>query len=107
MQGKLGYYLGLTGSMLKGVDVLYAGIATHYCESSEIPDLESALLRTKSAGEVDTVINKFCPKTDVPFSLAGNLEQINKCFDASSVVGILKKLEADGSEWAQNTTQVF
>ncbi len=28
----LGYYLALTGARLKGVDVLHAGVATHYVE---------------------------------------------------------------------------
>lgn len=86
--------------------MLYAGIATHYCESSSIPDLERALLHTTNANEVHTVINEFCPKIHLPFSLANNLKRINECFDASSVVAILNKLETDGSEWAKKTTKV-
>lgn len=89
-----------------GPDVLHAGIATHYCESSKIPELERTLLQTKSAKEVDTVINEFCPKIQLPFSLAKNLDRINECFDAPSPVEILNKLEKDGSEWAKKTTKV-
>lgn len=86
--------------------MLYAGIATHYCESSKIPELERTLLQTKSAKEVDTVINDFCPKIQLPYSLAKNLDQINECFDASSTVEILNKLEKNGSEWAKKTIKV-
>lgn len=88
-----------------GPDVLYAGIATHYCESSKIPDLENALLSTKNAKEIDTVINEFCPKIHLPSSLAKNLQQINECFDAPSVVEIINKLQKDGSEWGKKDDQ--
>lgn len=85
---------------------MHAGIATHYCDSSKIPQLEHALLQTKNAIEVDTVLNDFCPKIQLPSRLARNIEQINECFDASSVVEILNKLEKDGSEWAKKTIKV-
>lgn len=85
---------------------MHAGIATHYCESSKIPELERTLLQTKNANEVDTVINEFCPKIQLPYRLAKNLEQIDECFDASSVMEILNKLEKDGSEWAKKTIKV-
>lgn len=86
--------------------MLYAGIATHYCESSKIPELERALLQTKNPKEVDNVINDFCPKIQLPYSIAKNLDQINECFSASSMVEILDKLEKDGSEWAKKTIKV-
>ena len=86
--------------------MLYAGIATHYCESSKIPELERTLLQTKNAKEVDTVINDFCPKIQLPYRMTKNLDQINECFDASSVVEILNKLEKDGSDWAKKTIEV-
>lgn len=72
-----------------------------------MPQLENALMQTKNAQEVDNVINDFCPKIQLPYRLAKNFEQINECFDASSVVEILNKLEKDGSEWANRTTKVL
>jgi 3-hydroxyisobutyryl-CoA hydrolase len=44
MDGYLGIYLGLTGFPLKGADVFYAGIATHYVPSARIPELERRLM---------------------------------------------------------------
>ena len=44
MGGKLGLYLALTGYRLKGGDVFKSGVATHMCESQELPALEQDLL---------------------------------------------------------------
>lgn len=43
MDGELGTYCALTSEQLKGVQVFYAGIATHYIHSSSLPDLEARL----------------------------------------------------------------
>lgn len=89
-----------------GVDVLNAGIATHYCKSEKIQELEKALLDLKNVGEVDNVINDFCPKPKSEFVLAKHLDQINKCFNAATMEEILDNLEKDNSEWAKQTVKV-
>lgn len=43
MDGQVGLYLALTSEQLKGVDVFWSGIATHYLHSSSLPDLEARL----------------------------------------------------------------
>ena len=43
MDGQLGMYLALTSEQLKGPNVFYAGVATHYLHSSSLPDLEARL----------------------------------------------------------------
>ncbi|KAK5119112.1 hypothetical protein LTR62_000323 [Meristemomyces frigidus] len=43
MDGQVGMYCALTSEQLKGVDVFWAGIATHYLHSSSLPDLEARL----------------------------------------------------------------
>ncbi|EKG16396.1 Crotonase core [Macrophomina phaseolina MS6] len=43
MDGQMGTYLALTSEQLKGVDVFYHGIATHYIHSSSLPELEARL----------------------------------------------------------------
>ncbi|KAH8276212.1 hypothetical protein KR026_004886, partial [Drosophila bipectinata] len=107
LQGKLGLYLGLTGYRLKGGDVFYAGIASHYCESSKIPELETALLNCPDADDVPELLQKFHSKPEKPFSLEPVLEQINKNFAADSVEGILENLQNDGSEWAKKTLETL
>lgn len=91
-----------------GQDVLHAGIATHYCDSSKIPELEHSLLNMSTANGigVEEVINDLCPKIHSEFSLSKSLEQINRSFDAASVEEIICRLENDDSEWAKNTLQV-
>lgn len=86
--------------------MLHAGIATHYCDSSKIPDLEHTLLQLKDSSDVDGVINDFCPKVQSDFILAKHLDEINECFDASSVEEIFLKLEKNGSKWAKDTIKV-
>lgn len=90
-----------------GQDVLHAGVATHYCESATIPEIEKALLELKNTKDVDSVMNDFCPKPKSEFVLAKHLDQINTTFNAPTVEGILSNLEKDGSEWAQNTIKVY
>ncbi|XP_026833946.1 3-hydroxyisobutyryl-CoA hydrolase, mitochondrial isoform X2 [Drosophila erecta] len=107
LQGKLGLYLGLTGYRLRGGDVFYSGIATHYCESSKIPDLETALLNCPDADDVPELLQKFHSTPEKPFSLDPVLEQINKNFSADSVEGILENLQNDGSEWAKKTLETL
>lgn len=106
LQGKLGAYLGLTGFRLKGADVLHAGIATHFCASEKLPELEKSLLDVSNNNEIDEVLKKYCPRPDSEFCLKPHLEQINQCFGVQSVEEILQQLERDNSEWAQKTIKV-
>jgi 3-hydroxyisobutyryl-CoA hydrolase len=43
MDGAMGTYLALTSDQLKGVDVFYHGVATHFIHSSTLQQLESRL----------------------------------------------------------------
>ncbi|XP_064555284.1 3-hydroxyisobutyryl-CoA hydrolase, mitochondrial isoform X2 [Drosophila montana] len=107
LQGKLGLYLGLTGHRLRGGDVYYAGIATHYCVSSKIAELEQALLNCPDADDVPDILKKFHSQPEKPFSLQPVLEQINKHFSASSVEGILESLQNDDSDWAKKQLEIL
>lgn len=86
--------------------MLHAGIATHYCESSKIPEIEKALLELEDTKDVDNVINDLCPKPNSEFILAKHLDQIDKSFNATSIEEILSNLEKDNSDWAQKTIKV-
>lgn len=89
-----------------GADVLHAGVATHYCESGKIADIEKALLALKNSNDVESVINEMCPKPQSEFILSKHLDQINEAFSGSSVEEILSILEKDNSEWAKKTIKV-
>lgn len=82
------------------------GIATHYCTSDKLAELEKELLICNCDNDIEKILNKFCPVDDSPFVLDNYLKQINEHFSASTVEGIIKNLQSDKSEWAQKTLAV-
>lgn len=87
--------------------MLHAGIATHFCDSSKIPDLENTLLNLKNTNDVENVISDFCPNPKSEFTLAKHMDQINNHFTAPSIEEIFNNLEHDDSKWALQTINVF
>lgn len=99
--GGLGMFLALTGHRLRGGDLFHAGLATHYCPTPQLAELEAALLAlpTNTKPEhVQGVLDTFHqPPED--FSLAPHLKDIKECFTAPSLVEIIVKLEKSPSEF--------
>lgn len=107
LQGKLGLYLGLTGDRLKGIDVLLAGIATHFVPSNKLSDLKQDLL-TNEQSDIEEVLNKYQPERLNPeFCLAPYMSKIDKCFSVTSIEEIIQRLKEDNSEWAQKTLNML
>ncbi|XP_058798102.1 3-hydroxyisobutyryl-CoA hydrolase, mitochondrial [Phymastichus coffea] len=101
LQGKLGMFLGLTGYRLKGVDVLHAGIATHYVSSDKLEDVTTELLSENS--NIDAVLKPYLlENVKQKFSLAPHIDLINECFSTPTVEGIIKRLKEKNSEFAKN-----
>ncbi|KAJ8911962.1 hypothetical protein NQ315_012773 [Exocentrus adspersus] len=107
LKGRLGWYLALTGYRLKGIDLLKAGIATHYCESNQLKDLEEALLNSSNEEDIKIILAKFNKTDKSEFSLKSVLEKIDNCFSANTVEEILERLERDGSTWAEGTINLL
>jgi len=102
LDNHLGFYLALTGARLKGYDNVLAGIATHFCPSEKIAELEVALLNNPQ--EADAIIKSFSAVPEnANFSLTPHLEKIERIFSSETVEEILAKLEQDGSKWAKTT----
>ncbi|KAL8664630.1 MAG: hypothetical protein Q9202_002900 [Teloschistes flavicans] len=107
LEGELGTYLALTSTPLKGVQNLYAGTATHYIDSSVLPNLTSRLaelvfkdydnLRRRLL-IIDHTIQEYntgLPHDEPPY-LAGNLRlAIDHCFRHDTVEGIVSALEKE------------
>ncbi|KOC65721.1 3-hydroxyisobutyryl-CoA hydrolase, mitochondrial [Habropoda laboriosa] len=107
LEGKLGLYLGLTGNRLRGVDVLLAGIATHFIPSEKLLDLKQELLMTEQP-DLKEILNKYQPKKlNQEFSLAPYMDEINKYFSASCVEEIIDRLKENNSEWAEKTLKML
>uniref|UniRef100_A0A8C3YH09 3-hydroxyisobutyryl-CoA hydrolase n=1 Tax=Catagonus wagneri TaxID=51154 RepID=A0A8C3YH09_9CETA len=84
LQGKLGYFLALTGFRLKGRDVYTAGIATHFVDSEK--------------SKIDQ---------DKSFILEEHMDKINSWFSASTVEEIIENLQQDGSSFALEQLKVI
>ncbi|XP_019696113.1 3-hydroxyisobutyryl-CoA hydrolase, mitochondrial isoform X2 [Harpegnathos saltator] len=106
LKGKLGLYLGLTGHRLKGVDVLLAGIATHYVPSEKLPDLKHDL-STSPNDSINDILIKYQPKLNCEFSLAPHMSQIEHCFSAPTIEEIIERLKEDDSEWARKNVEIL
>jgi enoyl-CoA hydratase/carnithine racemase len=58
LKGSLGTYIALTGKRLKGDDLMYAGLATHYVPSNKVENLKQALIQaSKISNEKDATTN--------------------------------------------------
>ncbi|KAF1346193.1 ClpP/crotonase-like domain-containing protein [Delphinella strobiligena] len=129
MDGQLGTYLALTSEQLKGVNVFLAGIATHYIDSSSLPDLEARLAELNFNDSqrlperlriVNDTIEEFATGMphDVPHQISGNIRlAIDYCFqeayDIEEILAALKEsCEAsttpeDIRKWAEKTEKTI
>lgn len=102
MTGELGMFLGLTGHRLKGWDCLHSGIATHAVKEEMVDELEEALVGLQVVNEetVKNVLEQFTPEEarEHVFSLANNIDEINRIFNSDSVEDIVRKLKSEKSE---------
>ncbi|XP_048479176.1 3-hydroxyisobutyryl-CoA hydrolase, mitochondrial [Plutella xylostella] len=106
LNGNLGIYLGLTSERLKGGDVLKAGIATHYVNSSRLSDLEEKLSGCTNTDEISRVLDEFNERTG-EFSLTPYLQHIDYCFAADTIEEIIERLKTVNNEWSIKTLQVL
>jgi enoyl-CoA hydratase/carnithine racemase len=96
LPGALGYYLGLTGTRLRGADAVHAGFATHFVAKADLPALSAALARDG----VEALAEFAAPLP--PFALAEQRAAIDRCFSADTVFEVLARLEDEGA-WGQAT----
>lgn len=118
LPGAVGTYLALTSERLKGVNVFYSGLATHYLHSSSLPALESRLAELQFPDTmdfhtrlkvVDDTIEEYAtglPHNE-PILLAGELRKaIDRCFSFDAVddiVAALKQEQGIAKQWAEHT----
>ncbi|RYR06899.1 hypothetical protein Ahy_B05g074214 [Arachis hypogaea] len=90
-----GEYLGLTGTRLKGAEMLACGLATHFIPSMRLQSLENALQAVTSSNVstiatlIETFANKAYARKNSSFM---RLEIINKCFSKETVEDIIHTL---------------
>lgn len=128
LEGQIGAYLALTSERLKGVNAFYAGIATHYIDSSTLSSLTARLaeLEFKDYEDIHSrlaTINATIAEFDTglphdePILLAGELRKaIDRTFGHSSVEAIVSALEHEEQDtenpqrirdWATSTLKTL
>ena len=65
--GSAGRYIAMTTTRLNGIDLVAAGLATHFVPSAQIPALQAALLQCPGSADVATVVN-YCENVLFSFS---------------------------------------
>ena len=105
LEGRLGTYLALTSERLKGVNAFYAGVATHYIDSSSLSSLTARLaeLEFKDYDDMHSRLASIAATIaefdtglphDEPMLLAGGLrEAIDRCFGHTEIEAIIRALE--------------
>eukprot|EP00053_Salpingoeca_punica_P011251 m.100474 g.100474 ORF g.100474 m.100474 type:complete len:381 (-) comp15627_c0_seq2:343-1485(-) len=93
LKGRLGFFLGLTGHRLKGAQVLHAGVATHYIQSSDIPALLKSLEGLQRPNLVQDALDSFHRPPSEPAALDAHAALIDHAFGADSPSEIVKRLE--------------
>jgi 3-hydroxyisobutyryl-CoA hydrolase len=123
LDGEIGTYLALTSERLNGVQTLYAGVATHYLDSSVLGNLTARLaelvfrdyatlperldLVNKTIAEFSTGLPS---QEQEPILVRGQLRNaIDRCFKYNTVEEIIKALENEtkNKEWAQKTLETL
>ncbi len=100
--GQTGLYLALTCQRAKAFDARYIGFSTH-----TVPAESLALVRDEiiaSPSHLEDILSLYDRAPDAAASeLAPHRAQIDACFAHNRVEDIVAALEADGSDWAQET----
>ncbi|KAJ9658076.1 3-hydroxyisobutyryl-CoA hydrolase [Neophaeococcomyces mojaviensis] len=131
LDGEVGTYLALTSERLMGVQAMYAGIATHYLDSSVLQPLTTRLSELNFRDHanirerndlINSTIAEFTTELPSPASyekakngdISGDLrEAIDRCFHFNTIDEILEALRAESqgegriAEWAQATVKTI
>ena len=94
LRGSVGVWMGLTGARLGGADAAWAGVATHYVPSARLASLADEIAE-------DGVAVLASAAEPAATALSDQLAAINRCFGGGSIADILRRLEAEDTDWAR------
>ncbi|MGB3281200.1 MAG: enoyl-CoA hydratase/isomerase family protein [Pseudorhodobacter sp.] len=99
--GRLGEYLGTTGTRMGPGDAIYAGFADHFVPEADWPALTEALVK----GGIEALAPSVKPAPDGV--LEGQQAQIDKHFGGETLGDIVRSLRGDTSEFAQSALKAL
>ncbi|MGO2748278.1 enoyl-CoA hydratase/isomerase family protein [Microbacterium sp.] len=91
--GRLGEYLGLTGSTMSAADAIYTGFADHYVPSQHLDELREALGKRADPTSPSELVLLF-DETPEPSALEAERAWIDGVFSAGTVGEIVERLSA-------------
>lgn len=92
LPGRSGTYLALTGERIAQGDVLALGLATHAADAADFAAIVGALAEGEA---VDAVLARHAPRTlPEPGPVSKARAEIDACFGADDVPGVLARLDA-------------
>lgn len=106
--GEIGLYLALTGYRMGAADTVYARIADSVVASASLDRLVEDLARLEApdAAAIDSSLLRHRADPGAP-PLAARRAEIDCCFGAGSVTGILRRLDEIGGDWAADQIQAI
>lgn len=113
LPGKLGAYIGLTGSRITGRDIFKAGVGTHFVPSDKLEFLEAELLRLNRCDilTIDNICSKYQEQWEFEykkeFGLKPFIGRINSAFAADTVEEIVANLKKDTSGFGKRTLETL
>ena len=96
LPGRIGQFLALTGARLDGAECLWAGLATHYLQSTDLAEAKERLIAGHEPGGVLAALASKAPEERIE----ANAGLIARHFASDRYEDILASLDADDSEWA-------
>jgi enoyl-CoA hydratase len=97
LDGRIGYYLGLTGARLDGAECVAVGLSTHYLPAERLAGAKQRI--AGAPGDVEAILRDLSAAPP-PAAIAGHRADIDRLFASDRLEDILAALEADGGEWA-------
>jgi enoyl-CoA hydratase len=110
MPGETGTYLGLTGRTIDGAQMIAGRLADAYVPRRNRANLLDGFDEvTPSGSETFAAVADVIAASAVPITAAPIADgvQLDRIFAGDEVETILKRLAADGSEWANRTLEVL
>jgi enoyl-CoA hydratase/carnithine racemase len=112
--GRIGEYLGLTGTMIHAADALYAKLADVYLPGNALAEMVAALQgETFASGDavLDFIGQHALPYRGACDPLSGELamrqDEIDRIFGAPSVTAMLHELSDLPGDWAAHTAAML
>ncbi len=100
--GRLGEYLGITGTRMGAADAIHAGFADHFVPEEQWPALIANLEETGSVAGLEAAITAAPGGT-----LAAQQPDIDRLFTGEALEDIITDLTADGSDLAQTSLKAI